>query len=99
MVARYLQGMPHRPPRPDAARKLVETYDAAVEQIASGPRAWLTHPRPYPDLVRYGFRWIKLHRYWFAYQPESSPIITNIFDEVADIPTHVSLDIQPSDLA
>gem|GEM_PF-1636442 len=96
MVSRYLQAMPHRPPRPDAARKLIETYDAAVEQIASGPRSWLTHPRPYPEIARYGFRWIKIHRYWFAYQPAQSPVITNIFDEAGDIPRQVSVDNQPS---
>jgi len=76
MVSRYLKEMPHRPPRPDAARKLIETYDLAVDRIGAGPTSWLTHPRPYPDLARYGFRWIKIHRYWFAYQPEpgrSSP--------------------------
>jgi len=70
-----------------------------LEQIASGPRFWLTHPRPYPDIARYGFRWVKIHRYWFAYQPGSSPVITNIFDESGDIPGQVSADTQPSDMA
>jgi hypothetical protein len=99
MVSRYLRAMPHRPPRPDAARKLIETYDAALEQIASGPRFWLSHPRPYPDIARYGFRWVKIHRYWFAYQPGPSPVITNIFDESGDIPGQVSAETQPSDVA
>ncbi len=62
MVSRDLRAMPHRPARPDAARKLIETYDAAVQQIASGPRSWLTHPRPAPDIARQGFRWIKVIR-------------------------------------
>jgi hypothetical protein len=99
MVSRYLQAMPHRPPRPDAARKRIETYDVAVQQMVSGPRSWLTHPRPYPDIARYDFRWIKIHCYWFAYQPAPSPIITNVFDETGDIPRQVSTDTKPSDLA
>lgn len=69
MVRRYLQPMPHRPPRPEAAMRLVETYDAALAHTEAGPSRCLTHPRPYPDLARYGFRWIKLHRYWFAWYP------------------------------
>jgi hypothetical protein len=67
MVSRYLQTTPNRPPRPDAARRLIETYDAALKRIAADPRSRMTHPRPYPSLARYGFRWIKVHRYWFAY--------------------------------
>jgi hypothetical protein len=99
MVSRYLKAMPHGPPRPDAARKLIETYDLAVDRIGAGPPSWLTHPRPYPDLARYGFRWIKIHRYWFAYQPEPEPVITNIFDEAGDIPNQVSGDSHPMDVA
>ena len=68
----------------------------AVEQIAAGTKSWLTHPRPYPDLARYGFQWIKVHRYWFGYIAGEDPIITNILDEVADIPAHVSADQIPT---
>ena len=71
----------------------------AVEQIAGDPKPWFTHPRPYPDLARYGFRWIKVHRYWFGYIAAADPIITNILDEVADIPAHVSADRRPIDVA
>jgi hypothetical protein len=89
MVGRYLQAMAHRPARPDAARRLIETYDVAVGRIAGDPDVWVAHPRPYPDLARYGFRWIKVHRYWFAYEPGPSPVITNIFDEAGDMPRHI----------
>ncbi len=99
MVRRYLHATPSRPPRPNAARRLIETYDVAVKQIAAGPRSWLTHPRPYPDLARYGFRWIKVHRYWFGYLPAAIPVITNIFDEASDIPAQVAADILPSEIA
>jgi plasmid stabilization system protein ParE len=81
------------------ARRLIETYDAALARIAAEPRSWRTHPRPYPDLARYGFRWIKLHRYWFAWHPGPPPVITNIFDETADIPRRASDDGMPVDVA
>ena len=90
MVGRYLRAAPHRPARPDAARRLIETYDAALARIAADPHLWLTHPGPYPELARYGFRWIKLHRYWFAWLPGPPPVITNIFDEAGDIPRWIS---------
>lgn len=99
MVGRYLQAAPHRPARPDAARRLIETYDTALARIAADPRSWLTHPRPYPDLARYGFRWIKLHRYWFAWHPGPPPVITNIFDEAGDMPRWMSDDGVPVDVA
>jgi hypothetical protein len=99
MVGRYLQAAPRRPARPDAARRLIETYDAALARVEAGPRLWLTHPGPYPELARYGFRWIKLHRYWFAWLPGPPPVITNILDEAGDIPRWVSDDGGPADVA
>ena len=99
MIGRYLQAAPHRPARPQAARRLIETYDAALARIAADPRFWLTHPRPYPELARYGFRWIKLHRYWFAWHPGPPPVITNIFDEAGDMPRWVADGGGPLDVA
>ena len=96
MVGRYLRPMPHRPARPEAARRLIEAYDDALRQIEAGPRRWLTHPRPYPALADYGFRWIKVHRYWFGYAPGEPAVITNIFDEAGDIPGQISADEVPS---
>jgi hypothetical protein len=98
-IRRYLRATPRRSARPAAARKLIEAYALAIEQIAAGPKAWFTCPRPYPDLARYGFRWIKIHRYWFGYIADADPIITNILDEVADIPSRVSADRAPTDMA
>ena len=88
--------MPHRPARPEAARRRIEAYDDALRQIEAGPRRWLTHPRPYPALADYGFRWIKVHRYWFGYAPGEPAVITNIFDEAGDIPGQISADEVPS---
>ena len=99
MVGRYLRAAPHRPARPDAARRLIETYDVALARIAADPHPWFTHPGPYPALARYGFRWIKLHRYWFAWNPGPPPVITNIFDEAGDIPRWISDEAEPVDWA
>jgi plasmid stabilization system protein ParE len=96
LIRRYLHTTISRPARPAAAYKLIGAYATAVEQIATGPKSWLTHPRPYPALARCGFRRIKVHRYWFGYLSTEDPIITNILDEVADIPAHVSADRTPA---
>ena len=85
-VRRYLTTTRRHPARPEAARRLVEAYERAVTTIAEGPGVWFGHPRPYPGLASYGFRWIKIHRYWFAYLPGQDPVITNVLDEVSDIP-------------
>ena len=82
-VRRYLTPSPHRPVRPDAARRLIEAYDTAIEVIGAGPPSWVSYPRPYPQLASYGFRWIRIHRYWFAYLPAAEPIITNVLDVAA----------------
>jgi hypothetical protein len=95
----YLRATPRRGARPAAVRKLIEAYAAAVEHIAAGPRTWFHFPRPYPDVARYDFRWIKVHRYWFAYVPDADPIITNILDEVSDIPANVTTDRSAADMA
>lgn len=84
--------------RPRAARNLEAAYGAAVERIESSPAASLAFPRPYPSLARYGFRWIKERRYWFAFadRGEDGPVITNVFDETADMPGRVSEGDEPA---
>jgi hypothetical protein len=55
MIGRYLQAAPHRPARPQAARRLIETYDAALARIAADPRFWLTHQGPIRSWRDMGF--------------------------------------------
>jgi hypothetical protein len=69
MVRRYLTATKRRPARPQAARRLVDAYDEAIEAIARGPRTTFSHPRPYPQLALFGFRWIKVHRTGLAICP------------------------------
>jgi plasmid stabilization system protein ParE len=99
ILRRYRRATARRAARPTAARKLVEAYTAALEKIEAGPKTWYHFPRPYPDLARYGFCWIKIHRHWFAYVPGLDPIITNILDETSDIPTHVATGRSETDMA
>ena len=98
-MGRYLRPTARRPARPAAARKLNEAYLTAIAQIAAGPKSSLSHPGPYPNLATFGCRWIKVHRYWFAYVPGPDPVVTNILDEVADIPGRASPDRTPSGMA
>ena len=99
IVHRYLTATRRRAARPLAAQRLIESYDEAVETLARGPKTSFSYPRPYPQLVSFGFRWIKVHRYWFGYVPGPDPIITNLLDEVSDIPAHVTDDREPIDTA
>ena len=99
IVSRYLTPTQRRPARPLAARRLIETYDEAVGILAQRPKTSFSHPRPYPQLASFGFRWIKVHRYWFGYLPGPDPIITNILDEASDIPAHIADDRDPIETA
>jgi hypothetical protein len=74
MVSRYLKAMPHRPPRADAARKLIETYDLAVEKIGADPPAAISRSR----LLRFP---LDQNPPLLVCIPASAgAIITNIFD-------------------
>lgn len=43
--------------------------------------------RPYPSLVRPGWKWTKEGRYWIAFREgKHGPAISAIFHEAADIP-------------
>ena len=62
--------------------------------ISRSPRKGLPAPRPYPELARHGFLWVKAGAYWFAYhhcvgQPGNSSEITGIFYDRANIPDAV----------
>lgn len=52
-----------------------------------------------PNWRRLGSNGSKSISYWFGYVPGQKPVITNILDEVSDIPAHVSGDRNPIDAA
>jgi len=72
--------------RPEAARNLLRTIDAAKARIAGKPNAGLAAPRPYPKLKRRGVKWIIEANYWFAYIIQGEPVIIAVFYAMADIP-------------
>lgn len=53
--------------RDGAARSLLRAVGEALDRIEADPTAGRSHPGPYPGVVRWGYRWIKVHRYWFGY--------------------------------
>jgi plasmid stabilization system protein ParE len=73
--------------RPEALRHLIHSVDTAKVEIALHPGGGKPSPAPYPALSRFGFRWIQIHVYWFAYEPSNPPIIAGIFHNTADIPS------------
>ena len=59
--------------RTEAIRSLLQALEDAKLRIERAPLAGLPAPRPYPSLVRLGFRWIKIGAYWFAYTSTAPP--------------------------
>ena len=77
--------------RDEAARNLLVAVGQAMTKIAAEPGAGLPFPRPYRAVARWGFRWIKIHRYWIAYvQQDGGYVIVNILFESADIPRRIA---------
>ena len=81
--------------RLSALRKLDAALDRVMDEITQSPRAGLPAPRPYPELAVYGFLWVHVGSYWFAYhhgrgQPGSSAKIVGIFYDRSHIPGLVS---------
>ena len=43
-------------------------------------------------MARWGFRWIKVHRYWFGYAvTPDCPVLTNVLYDAADLPDRVEI--------
>ena len=80
--------------RLEAILNLRSALRSAIQEISRSPRKGLPAPRPYPELARHGFLWVKAGAYWFAYhhcvgQPGNSSEITGIFYDRANIPDAV----------
>ena len=77
--------------RDEAARNLLRAVGEALDRIEAEPQAGLPHPRPYPGMARWGYRWIKVGRYWFGYAVAADgPVLTNVLYEAADLPGRVA---------
>jgi plasmid stabilization system protein ParE len=76
--------------RPEAIRNLALAIEDAAERISRAPEAGLRAPRPYPGLVRPGWRWLKTGAYWFAYvSHDQGATVAGVFHESADIPNRL----------
>jgi hypothetical protein len=55
------------------------TIAEAARAIEAVPALGHSYPRPYPAMARWGFLWIKMHRYWFGWSTNRGyPVVTNI---------------------
>jgi hypothetical protein len=69
-----------------AALKLRAAIRDAAQQIELSPMGGLPYPRPYPKIARWGFRWIKVHRYWIGWSmTKGYPCVTNVHYETSRI--------------
>ncbi len=75
--------------RIEAILNLARAEDEARRKIGLAPANGLPAPRPYPDLARPGFSWVKAGRYWFHYTVAEPVVIVAVFYETADIPSHI----------
>jgi hypothetical protein len=69
---------------------LLDALRPALRLIEQHPSSGTTHPRPYPDIAKRGFRWIKVHRYRFGDRViDRRLVLTNLRFDAADLPSKV----------
>ena len=79
--------------RYDAYRNLPDAIREARRRIGVDPGGGATYPGPYPRMAAWGYRWIKVHRYWFGGSMRRGyPVITNVFFVTANMPRRVAPD-------
>lgn len=67
--------------RIEAILNLLAAVEEASDVTERDPTAGLPAPRPYPQLARPGWAWIKARRYWFACGTTPALVITAVFYE------------------
>lgn len=66
--------------RPDSIRELRPIIGNAGERIEAGRGLFFAAPRPYPNLTRPGWLWLKVGSYWIAYASDpGGAVIQAIF--------------------
>jgi plasmid stabilization system protein ParE len=76
--------------RPEAVRNLLNAVQNAEALIARSPAMGLAAPRPYPELTRPNWRWLKSGRYWFGYiHAGAVTTVAAVFHDSADIPSRL----------
>jgi len=70
-----------------AIDRLVESIERASARYLGNRGQFYDAPRPYPTLLRRGWRWTKEGRYWIAFGPaKDGAVIRAIFYETANMP-------------
>jgi plasmid stabilization system protein ParE len=73
--------------RVDVIDHLIESIERACIRQTAGRGLFYDSPRPYPTLLRPGWRWTKEGSYWIAFSPgKDGFVIRAIFHEAANIP-------------
>ncbi len=73
--------------RPEATKNLRVALVSASKRITLGQGLFFDAPRPYPGLVRTGWRWTKEGPYWVAFSIRgATPVIQVVFHDSANIP-------------
>ncbi len=73
--------------RDAATRNLLRAVREALDRIEADPAVGRPHPGPYPGVARWGYRWIRVRRYWFGYaMAPDGPVLTNVIYDAADLP-------------
>ena len=72
--------------RPQAVRALMRTLATASAAILDGSAARYDTPRPYPSVRELGAYWVHFPPYWIGYRRPTSPVISAVFYDGADIP-------------
>ena len=73
--------------RDEAIEHLIQSVERASARYQARRGLFYNAPRPYPSLVRPGWKWTKEGRYWIAFREgKHGPVISAIFHEAADIP-------------
>ncbi len=79
--------------REQAYENLLKAIAEAAALIESNPIGGSTHPTPYPGMAGWGFRWVKIHRYWFGWSmARGYPLVTNVFFETSRMWARVAPD-------
>ena len=70
-----------------AIDRLIDSVERASARYLANRGQFFDAPRPYPALLRRGWRWTKEGRYWIAFSSaKDGAIIRAIFYESAEIP-------------
>jgi hypothetical protein len=79
--------------RYEAYRNLMNAIRVAAERIEANPTGGVSHPTPYPGMSCWGFRWIKVHRYWLAWSMDRGyPVVTNVLFDTSNMAANVAPD-------